>query len=121
MIKELLIKLIGIISIIILILILIALLVPRMSTKTVFNLTEIEHREYTKRANNGDYIAINRLYMYYQLSIHDCNRSIDILRKGAMFGDKHSQYRLSMHLLETNYFPCEKIIFNRKERYILAQ
>ena len=100
------------ILIILLLLIIGYLVYPAKSSKTEFYLTNKEYEFYIKRAiNKKDFYAIDKLYMYYTYSLCDYNKSIEILRLGAKFGDPVSQYRLSLYFLR-DYYP-----YNRKESF----
>lgn len=83
---------------------------PKQSTKDVYNLSEVEYKNYLKQARKGNLKSIEKLYLYYHYSINDYNKSIDILRQGSKLGDKIFQYRLALYFIRS-YYPN-----NQKEK-----
>jgi len=78
--------------------------IPKVSTKSKFDLKSKEYILTKEKANKGDITAIKKLYFYYQYSKNDYKKAIKILRKGAKLGDAELQYRLSLYFIR-DYYP----------------
>lgn len=76
-----------------------AAIVPRVSTKSAYHLTQKEIKVLDIKAEQGNYKAINRLHGYYFRSLHDSQKSIEFLRKYKNL--KNFKLELINKLLET--------------------
>lgn len=84
------------------------------STNKFYNLSEKELIYYQRLADRNNTNARIKLYSYYQFVKKDFNKSMEIIKDGALMGDPLFEYKYAQRLLNGIFLTKST---NKKNRY----